>query len=145
MNIWNNDGSPVSLKQNIARCLLGLALVFAGTSHLTIARKAFRAQVPNWIPLSKDLTVVLSGYVEILLGLFVTFWVKKRVFWGWIAALFFTLIFPSNISQFTQHRDAFGLNSDLARGIRLVFQPLLVAWALWSTGAWAAANFKIFN
>jgi len=32
--------------------------------------------------------------------------------------------------------DAFGLTSDGARAARLVFQPLLVLWALWSTGAW---------
>ena len=34
--------------------------------------------------------------------------------------------------------DAFGLDSDRARLVRLFFQPVLVAWALWSTGAWRA-------
>lgn len=34
--------------------------------------------------------------------------------------------------------DAFGLTSDTARFVRLFFQPVLVAWALWSTGAWRA-------
>ena len=34
--------------------------------------------------------------------------------------------------------DAFGLDSDTSRLIRLFFQPVLVVWALWSTGAWAA-------
>lgn len=68
----------------------------------------------------------------------VAFWVKRRVFWGWVAALFFVLVFPGNIAQLTNHRDAFGLDTDLARSIRLLFQPVLIAWALWSTGAWAA-------
>lgn len=142
MNNTDSIYVPVSKKQNIARMLLGVMLMFAGTTHLTIARKAFRAQVPNWVPLSKNLTVVLSGYVEILLGMSVAFWVKRRVFWGWVAAIFFTLIFPGNISQLTNRRDAFGLNTDFARSVRLLFQPLLVMWALWSTGAWAARKFK---
>jgi len=55
---------------------------------------------------------------------------------GWIVAAFFVVIFPGNISQFVNRVDAFGLTSDLARGARLLLQPLLVLWALWSTGAW---------
>ena len=48
-------------KQNIARYSLGAFLVVAGITHLTIARKEFKAQVPNWVPLDKDDTVVYSG------------------------------------------------------------------------------------
>jgi len=44
------------------------------------------------------------------------------------------------ISQWANHRSAFGLTPDTARLIRLFFQPVLVIWALWSTGAWAAAK-----
>lgn len=129
--------APVSRTQNIFRYLLGLMLMSAGTGHLTFVRKEFQAQVPDWVPLNKDLTVVLSGIVEILLGAAVAFWVKKRVFWGWVAAIFFVLVFPGNIAQLVNHRDAFGLNTDFARTIRLFFQPVLIGWALWSTGAWA--------
>jgi uncharacterized membrane protein len=63
---------------------------------------------------------------------------RWRVPVGWVVAIFFVVVFPGNISQFATHAHAFGLDSDLARGIRLLFQPLLVIWALWSTGAWAA-------
>ena len=59
---------------------------------------------------------------------------------GWITAAFFVAVFPGNISQFTTGTDSFGLNSDLTRGIRLLFQPLLVLWALWATGAWRACG-----
>lgn len=45
-------------------------------------------------------------------------------------------IFPGNVAQYVEGTDAFGLDSDRARLVRLFFQPLLVAWALWSTGAW---------
>jgi uncharacterized membrane protein len=134
----NNIAKPISRLQNIARFALGILLMIAGTIHLTTGRSEFQAQVPDWVPLSKDLTVVLSGIVEIALGVAIAFWLKRRVLWGWVAAVFFTLIFPGNISQFANHRSAFGLNTDMARGVRLLFQPVLIAWALWSTGAWAA-------
>ena len=142
MNFWKNTGKPASPLQNAARVSLGLFLVMAGVSHLSFARKDFQAQVPDWVPLSKDLTVILSGIVEIMFGLSLAFWVKRKVFWGWIAAVFFVLVFPGNIAQLANHRDAFGLDTDLARTIRLFFQPVLIMWALWSTGAWAARRLK---
>ena len=54
---------------------------------------------------------------------------------GWLTAAFFVAIFPGNISQYLTATDAFGLDTDEARFTRLFFQPLLVIWALWSTGA----------
>lgn len=128
-----------SLTQNIFRILLALFMVFAGFSHLTYNRIDFQAQVPDWVPLSKDLVVVVSGVVEIALGLILQFWKKQRINMGWALALFFILVFPGNVAQYLEGKDAFGaLNSDTARLIRLFFQPVLIAWALWSTGAWQA-------
>lgn len=124
--------------QGIFRILLGAGLMFAGTSHLTWARVEFLAQVPTWLPLDGNLVVVLSGIVEILLGASLVLLARQRVLMGLAAAAFFVLIFPGNISQYVNHIDAFGLNTDQARFTRLFFQPLLVAWALWSTGAWRA-------
>lgn len=124
-----------SIWQNIARVGLGLFLIFAGTGHLTYARTEFLAQVPKWVPIDPDLVVVLSGIMEIAFGaLLVSGWRKSLVGWG--VAAFFIAVFPGNIAQFLSHKDAFGLNSDLARGIRLLFQPVLVIWALWASTAW---------
>lgn len=128
----------MSLPRTLARWLLGAALVFTGTAHLTVARDAFVAQVPSWLPLPVDVTVVASGLVEIALGLALLVLRRFRVAVGWIVAAFFVAIFPGNVEQFVRGTDAFGLDTDLARGIRLLFQPLLVIWALWSTGAWRA-------
>ena len=118
-----------------ARILLGTALAFAGSSHLGAAREEFRAQVPNWLPLDTDFVVLASGVVEIALGLALIFLPRLKMWTGLIAAAFFIAIFPGNISQFVNGIDAFGLDTDEARAIRLVFQPLLVLWALWSTSA----------
>jgi uncharacterized membrane protein len=116
--------------------LLGAALIYAGITHLTTSRIEFQAQVPTWVPLSADFVVLASGVVEIVLGaaLLIAWKYRERV--GWIVAAFFIAIFPGNISQYVNGIDAFGLDSDQARLTRLFFQPLLVAWALWSTGAW---------
>ena len=127
-----------SLPRAIARIALGAFLLLAGISHLTWSREAFQAQVPTWLPLDTDFVVLASGVVEILLGLALLLLARWRVPVGWITAAFFVAVFPGNISQFTTGTDSFGLNTDLARGIRLLFQPLLVIWALWATGAWQA-------
>ena len=135
-NSMDSDVQPPRAGQTAGRILLGLFLMFAGIGHLTFSRREFQAQVPPWLPLSPDIVVILSGMVEILLGAGLVFLVNQRVAVGWIAALFFVLVFPGNIAQLTEHRDAFGLNSDLARWLRLPFQGVLIFWALWSTGAW---------
>lgn len=128
-----------SLAQNIFRILLALFMTYAGFSHLTFNRIEFQAQVPDWLPMSKDLVVVLSGIVEMALGLALLFWKKQRVNIGWALAIFFVLVFPGNVSQYLEGRDGFGvLNTDRARLIRLFFQPVLIAWALWSAGSWKA-------
>lgn len=124
--------------RTIGRLVLGGFLIFAGVAHLSFARTEFYAQVPRWLLFGADFVVIASGVVEIALGLSLLLLTRWQPAVGWVVGLFFVLVFPGNISQFVTHADAFGLNSDLSRGIRLLFQPLLVIWALWCTGAWAA-------
>jgi len=127
--------SVVLWGRGVSQVALGAFLLSAGVSHLTVSRLEFQAQVPTWLPFDPDFVVISSGIVEILLGLsLITLWhFRKRV--GLVVALFFVAIFPGNINQFVNGIDAFGLNSDSARAVRLLFQPVLVLWALWSTGA----------
>src|SRR5271163_4873011 len=132
------DRPVSSLSRTIARLVLGAFLIFAGVSHLSFARTAFYAQVPPWLPLNADFVIIASGVMEIALGASLVLLTRWRVPVGLVAAIFFVSVFPGNVSQFITHANAFGLDSDLARGIRLLFQPLLVIWALWCTGAWAA-------
>jgi uncharacterized membrane protein len=127
-----------TLTQNIFRIVLALFMIVAGIGHLTFSRIDFQAQVPDWVPVSKDLVVVLSGIVEIALGLVLLLWKKQRVTMGWVLAIFFILVFPGNVAQYLDGKDAFILDSNSTRFIRLFFQPILIAWSLWSTGAWQA-------
>lgn len=126
--------------RTIARWALGGTLVVAGTGHLTSQREQFRAQVPGWIPIDDDLVVLASGVVEIALGLALILLRRQRRVVGLVVAGFFVVIFPGNVAQYTEGTDAFGLDTDTKRLVRLFFQPVLVVWALWSTGAWRSAR-----
>jgi uncharacterized membrane protein len=122
--------------RNMGQVILGIALTYAGTTHLTSSRQEFQAQVPTWLPLDADFVVIASGIVEIILGLALLALWRYRSQVGVIVAIFFILIFPGNINQYVNGIDAFGLDTDQARLTRLFFQPVLVIWALWSTGGW---------
>ncbi len=119
--------------RGLTQIALGAALIGAGSSHLGSNRQEFQAQVPTWLPLDPDFVVIASGIIEIILGIsLVTLW-RYRTRVGLSVAIFFILIFPGNINQYVNQIDAFGLDTDRERLIRLFFQPLLVLWALWST------------
>ena len=136
--------SHMKFAQRIPQIILGSALAYAGIGHLTTSRAEFQAQVPTILKSIADFVVLASGVVEIVLGLSLIFLLRYRVAVGWVVAAFFVAIFWGNISQYINHVDAFGLDSDRARFIRLLFQPLLVIWALWSTGAWKERS-KVFK
>jgi len=128
-----------SVARRIGRWVLGGTMVLAGISHLTFARRAFRAQVPKFVPellpVTVDQVVVWSGVVEIAMGASLVLFPRQRKALGWALAVLYVAIFPGNLAQWQHHRDAFGLDTDGKRMARLFGQPLLVAWALWSTGA----------
>lgn len=127
-----------STTQNVFRVILGAMMTLAGIGHLTFQRDEFQAQVPRWLPTDPgfiDFVVLASGVTEILLGLALIFLIKYKVKVGLFLAIFYLLVFPGNISQYTNGIDAFGLDTGLKRLIRLFFQPVLILWALWSTGA----------
>ena len=123
--------------RRVAQLALGAAMLFAGTGHMTFARTEFQAQVPPWVPLDPDLVVLASGVVELAVGaaLVVTWRQPARALVGVATALLFVAVFPGNVAQYTEGRDAFGLDTDRARLVRLFFQPVLIVWALWATRA----------
>ena len=135
-----NTTKNKSMIKNVFRILLGSFMFFTGITHLSFQRKEFLAQVPSWLPQDPsfmDFVVISSGIVEILLGLSMIFLVRHKMKVGIVLAIFFILIFTGNISQYINGIDAFGLDTDQKRFIRLFFQPVLIFWALWSTDALA--------
>ncbi|MBE7324297.1 DoxX family membrane protein [Nocardioides sp. Y6] len=123
-----------SLPQTVARLSLGSVMVGAGVMHLTTQRQEFQAQVPDWFPIDEDLTVVGSGVVEIALGAGLVALPRHKRLFGALLAAFFVVIFPGNVAQYVEGTDAFGLDTDRKRLVRLFFQPLLVLWALFAGG-----------
>ena len=121
--------------QNVFRIIIGAFMILAALGHLTFQRTEFQAQVPDWLPLDKDVVVILSGVVEFALGIAILFLKKYRIHAGISLAIFYILVFPGNIAQYFNSTNAFGLDTDQKRLIRLFFQPVLILWALWSTGA----------
>lgn len=127
--------APTNRMQDLVRIVLGSFMLLAGISHLSFRRVEFQAQVPPWVPLDPDFVVLASGVLEIILGSAMILCGRWRVWIGCALAVFYIMVFPGNISQYARGIDAFGLNTESARLIRLFFQPVLVALALWSTGA----------
>jgi uncharacterized membrane protein len=128
----------MKLIKRIPQSILGLALILTGVGHMTTRRLEFQAQVPTQLKQWANEVVLISGVVEIALGLGLILVWSYKVQIGWLTAAFFVAIFWGNISQFVNGVDAFGLDSGAERFVRLLFQPLLVAWALLSTGAWGS-------
>ncbi len=125
--------------RSVARGLLALLLVGAGVSHMTWGRRGYRIVVPGWatqlLHTDKDLIVVASGAVEVLLGTAVVAFPRERRRIGAAIAAFFVAVFPGNVHQWRTGRSAPGLTTDRARFVRLFLQVPLVAWAWWSTRA----------
>lgn len=122
-----------TLPRSITRAVLGGALVFTGVAHLTFARRGFQVAVPDWVPGDPDTTVVASGVVEIALGAAMLVARRRRRGVGRLVALFLVAVFPGNVSQWTHHRSAPGLDTEMKRFGRLFLQPVLIMLALWST------------
>ena len=123
----------MGIPRTLARLGLGAFLIRAGIGHLTTECETFQAQVPDWIPLSKDAVVIGSGIAEITQGAALIALPRHQRTVGNIVAAFFVAITPGNVHQLVAGIDAFGLDTDRKRAVRLAFQPALVAWALAAT------------
>jgi uncharacterized membrane protein len=128
----NDPGGP----RTAGRWALAGFLAAAGVGHF-VAPQEFLAQVPPWFP-ARGAVVYVSGVVELALAAALIFLPHRRIQVGWVVAGFFVVVFPGNVSQAVTGAEAFGLDSSAARWVRLAFQPVLIVWALWCTGAWRA-------
>ncbi|HYJ48383.1 MAG TPA: hypothetical protein VEX12_00585 [Microbacterium sp.] len=129
------DRTPVL--RGIARWGLTGLLAAAGASHLTWGRRGYRIVVPDWAArltgLDKDAIVVASGVVELMLAGALVVLPGHRAAVGGLVAAFFVAVFPGNFHQWQTGRSAPLMRTDRARFVRLLLQPVLIAWAVWST------------
>jgi len=120
----------------LGRLVLAAFMLVAGTAHL-VDTAEFHGQLPPWVP-ARDAVIVVSGVVELAFGVALLLASRRlRPLAGLALAAFFVAVFPGNAYQWLAGTDAFGLDTDRARLLRLFFQPVLVVWALWCTGGWA--------
>lgn len=118
----------------LARWTLAALMLVAGVGHL-VATDEFLGQTPSWLP-QRTLIVVVSGVVEIGFALALLLLPSRRRQVGWALAAFFVLVFPGNLFQAIEGTSTFALDEPVERWVRLLFQPVLIVWALWCTGAW---------
>ena len=123
--------------RRLSRWALAALLAAAGVAHLTTLRPGFRIVVPDWatrlLRTDKDTIVVVSGVVEIVLAAALVALPRERGRIGAAVAAFFVAVFPGNVHQWRTGASAPGHDTDARRFGRLFLQPVLVAWALWST------------
>ena len=127
-----------SISQNILRVTLGLIMIYIGIAHLYFRRIEFQAQVPRWLTSDEsfvDMIVLISGYIEIIFGVLMVWGGKFKAKTGLVLGVFYVLVFPGNINQYIHELDGLRMYSNNERFLRLLFQPVLIFWALWSTNA----------
>jgi uncharacterized membrane protein len=127
------DG-PQSPVRMLLRFALAAFLAFAGVGHF-VDPEQFLAQVPPYLP-APELLVLVSGVVELGLAAALVLLPRRRAAVGVVVLLFFLAVLPGNIAQYTEGRDAFGLDTDMARLVRVLLSPLLWVWALAATDVW---------
>jgi len=113
--------------RRLLRWALAAFLATAGVGHFRRPEE-FLAQVPPYLP-APELLVAVSGVVELGLALALVALPRWRSAVGEATLLFFLAVHPGNIAQYTEARDAFGLDSDAARLVRVLLSPLLWVWA----------------
>lgn len=117
--------------RSVARLGLGTALMAAGASHF-LNPTPFEQHLPSWVPLA-GLLVDLSGAAEVLLGVALIIRWPSGVAIGRTVAAFFVAVFPANVYVAVADIEVDGQPGGPYPWIRLPFQFLFIAWALWST------------
>ena len=116
----------------VGRWSLAGVMGAAGVVHLTSA-DSFLPMLPPQLPARVPI-VWATGAVELALAAgLVAAPARHRQRAGRALAIYLVAIFPANIYQAVAGTDAFGMTSSTARWLRLLFQPLLIVWALRST------------
>jgi uncharacterized membrane protein len=115
-----------------ARLGMAVAMVFAGAAHWFMPTP-FVQHLPSWVPAAETL-ILLTGGIEVALGAALLARQPWRRFAGLALAAYLVAVFPSNVYVAVAAVDVEGQPGGWYPWVRLPFQVLFVAWALWSTG-----------
>lgn len=113
------------------RWVLAAGMAVAGVAHL-VSTDAFLGQTPDFLPFRREI-VWASGLIEIAFAVALVLLPGRRRTVGRLLAAFYVAIFPGNVYQAVAGTSSFGLDTPAERWTRLLFQPVLVALALWAT------------
>jgi uncharacterized membrane protein len=113
-----------------ARCAMALFFVIAGLSHFGPARAEFVGMVPPWVPVNHDVTIVVTGVLELCGGIGLLVPATTRVA-GIALALFLVAVFPANMYAAEHHLRIFGREHP-ALLPRTIDQIVLLALVIWS-------------
>jgi uncharacterized membrane protein len=110
---------------------MALAMAFAGISHLLLPTP-FVQHLPTWVPMREEL-IFITGLLEIALGVALLLRQPLRRLAGLALAGYLVAVFPSNIYVAVAGVEVDGQPDGAYPWLRLPFQLLFIAWALWST------------
>ena len=110
---------------------MALAMAFAGVSHLLMPTP-FVQHLPTWVPMREEL-ILLTGLLEIALGVTLLLRQPLRRLAGLALAGYLIAVFPANVYVAVAGIDVEGQPGGAYHWLRLPFQLLFIAWALWST------------
>jgi uncharacterized membrane protein len=114
-----------------ARLGMAIALAFAGASHLFLAIP-FIQHLPTWVPLRAEI-VLVSGLIELALGIALLLPPPTRRRVGVVLALYLVAVFPGNVYVAVLDVEVDGQPGGAYPWVRLPLQLLFIAWALWCT------------
>ena len=114
--------------------LLGMAtaMVFAGAAHWLMPTP-FVQHLPPWVPAAEAL-VLVTGVIEVGLGAALLLRQPWRRRAGLALAAYLVAVFPANVYVAVADVAVDGQPGGWYPWLRLPFQVLFIAWALWSTG-----------
>jgi uncharacterized membrane protein len=124
---------PAARTRAVLRWLMIAIYAAAGAGHLA-APDAFLPIVPDWVPFPREV-ILVTGLCE-LAGAAALATPRLRRLAGIMLALYALCVWPANIKQALWHiavppiPDTWWYHAP-----RLAFQPVLIWWALFSSGA----------
>jgi uncharacterized membrane protein len=108
--------------------LLGALLLVSFVGHFVAPQEYVRI-VPAALP-APLLIVQFTGVLELLFGL-ALFFPRTRRIAAWLVVAFFVAVFPANINMAINHIPMFGMTHPVIAWLRLPFQGVLIAWAVY--------------